>query len=77
MTSRPARTATTVIAMEAFALMREELRHVLALNSDLLAALRELVRAWDATSFPISTRMEMALKDADAAIARAEGRSTP
>ena len=43
-------------------------------HDELLAALRELTRAWDSTQFPVSDRMDAALKDADAAIAKAEGR---
>lgn len=42
----------------------------------LLAALRELVRAWDGSTIPPGRdeRIEMALHDADLAIAKAEGR---
>ena len=49
---------------------------VMAAAPELLAALRELVRAWDATQYQVSDRLEQALQDADAAIAKAEGRSS-
>jgi hypothetical protein len=48
--------------------------HLIAAAPELLSALRELNRAWNATSFPCSDRMDAALKDADDAIAKAEGR---
>lgn len=49
-------------------------RPLIAAAPKLLNALRELNRAWNATSFPCSDRMDAALKDADDAIAEAEGR---
>jgi hypothetical protein len=49
-------------------------RPLIAAAPKLLSALRELNRAWNATSFPCSDRMDAALKDADDAIAEAEGR---
>jgi hypothetical protein len=48
---------------------------LIAAAPDLFAALCELTRAWDSTQFPVSDRMQMALDDADRAIAKAEGRS--
>lgn len=43
-------------------------------GAEMLAALRELVRAWDSTTFPVPDRMEAALLAADVIIAKAEGR---
>lgn len=42
---------------------------------EMLAALRQLVRVWDRSTLPVSEDMQSALTDADAAIAKAEGRS--
>lgn len=46
---------------------------LMAAAPDLLSALRELVRAWDGTTFSVNERMQTALNDADAAITKAEG----
>jgi hypothetical protein len=48
---------------------------LIAAAPELLAALRELVRAWDHTTYAVPDRMEAALTAADAVIAKAEGRA--
>lgn len=47
---------------------------LIAAAPELLAALRELCRAWHARQLPVSDRMDAALSDAEAVIAKAEGR---
>lgn len=61
--------------MEAFALMREELRRVRELNSDLLEALRELVALDELTTTTMGWDETPEVIAARAAIAKAEGRS--
>lgn len=62
-------------SMEAFALMREELRRVRELNSDLLEALRELVALDELTTTTMGWDETPEVIAARAAIAKAEGRS--
>jgi hypothetical protein len=45
---------------------------LIAAAPDLLSALREMVRAWDASGLSVTARLDHALSDADAAITKAE-----
>ncbi len=49
--------------------LADALTKQLAAHDALVAALRDVVRAWDATQFPVSGHMEAALTEADRVLA--------